>query len=43
MKRKQEQCMPKLKAMDVMEERMDRIEAAIKALDQQTRKLVDSA
>lgn len=41
MKRKQEQCMPMLKALDVMETRMDSIEAAIRALDQQTRKLVE--
>ncbi len=34
--------MPMLKALDVMEARMDSIEAAIKALDQQSRKLVDS-
>lgn len=42
MKRKQEECVPMLAALDALEAKMDSIESAIKILDQQTRKLTDS-
>ena len=42
MKRKQEQCMPMLRALDVMEARMDGIETSIRSLDQHLCKLEKS-
>jgi len=40
MKRKQEECMPVLAVLDTLEAQMDSIESGIKALDQQTCRLV---
>ncbi len=42
MKRKQEECMPMLAALDALEAKIDSIESAITALDQQTSMLTDS-
>ena len=41
MKRKQEECVPSLVALDALEAKMDSIESAIKVLNHQTSKLFD--